>query len=65
MTNSERAVRILGIMEKQKVTIVELTRRTKLARSTIRNVLDGKHNIGVDTMQMVAEALKISPKSLV
>ncbi len=65
MTNMERAAHILGVMEKGRVTQAEMGRRTRLHVNTIANALDGKHNIGVDTLQKIAEALKFSPKSLV
>lgn len=64
MTRQQRAIKILGIMARQKCTKAELGRRTGLHKNTIRNLLDGKHTVAIPTLQKVAAALGISEKSL-
>lgn len=64
MDNLERATKIRGIMERKKITGIALAKSTKLHRNTISNLLDGKHSIGMATLQKVAAKLGVSIKTL-
>ncbi len=65
MTNQQRAIKILGIMARKKVTKAELARRTGLHENTIRNLVDGKHTVKYEpTLQVVETVLGVKAKSL-
>jgi len=64
MDNQERAQKIRDIMQEQDMTMARLSRKITLHVNTVRNVLDGEHDITVLTLKKIAAGLEVKAAEL-